>query len=78
MWNPAVSGMEKVRIRTILSYWRIRRYLVLPFKTAEKHVTSSHVRFTTIRKINIADMQRMDGIAMILDLLFLNTIMMVN
>ena len=38
MWKPAVSGMEKVRIRTILSYWRIRRYLVLPFKTAEKHV----------------------------------------
>ena len=29
-----------------LSYRRIRRYLVLPLKAAEKHVTSSHVRFT--------------------------------
>ena len=39
MWKPAVSGLGNVRIRTILSYWRIRRYLVLLFKTAEKHVT---------------------------------------
>ena len=38
MWKPAVSGLGNVRIRTILSYWRIRRYLVLSFKTAEKHV----------------------------------------
>ena len=30
MWKPAVSGMEKVRIR---------RYLVLLLKAAEKHVT---------------------------------------
>ena len=29
-----------------LSYRRILRYLVLPPKAAEKHVTSSHVRFT--------------------------------
>ena len=29
-----------------LSYRRIRRYLVLPLKAAEKYVTSSHVRFT--------------------------------
>ena len=34
-----------------LSYRRIRRYLVLPPKEAEKHVTSSHVRFTTIFKV---------------------------
>ena len=32
-----------------LSYRRILRYLVLPPKAAEKHVTSSHVRFTKIR-----------------------------
>ena len=31
-----------------LSYRRIRRYLVLPPKEAEKHVTSSHVRFTIL------------------------------
>ena len=29
-----------------LSYRRILRYLVLPPKAAEKHVTSSYVRFT--------------------------------
>ncbi len=39
MWKPAVSGVEKVRIRTNSKILRIRRYLVLPFKTAEKHVT---------------------------------------
>ena len=33
-----------------LSYRRIRRYLVLPLKAAEKHVTSSHVRFTLLYK----------------------------
>ena len=31
-----------------LSYRRIRRYLVLPLKAAEKYVTSSHVRFTIL------------------------------
>ena len=34
-----------------LSYRRIRRYLVLPPKEAEKHVTSSHVRFTNLDRI---------------------------
>ena len=33
-----------------LSYRRIRRYLVLPLKAAEKYVTSSHVRFTLLYK----------------------------
>ena len=39
MWNPAVSGMEDAHICAVLSFRRIRRYPVLPFKTAEKHVT---------------------------------------
>lgn len=49
MWNPAVPGMEDAHICAVLSFRRIRRYPVLPFKTAEKHVTFSHVRFTCIR-----------------------------
>ena len=39
MWKLAVSGLESARYRAILSYRRIRRYLVLPLKAAEKHVT---------------------------------------
>ena len=39
MWNPAVPGMEDAHICAVLSFRRIRRYPVLPFKTAEKHVT---------------------------------------
>ena len=39
MWEPAVSGMEKAHNRADLSYRRIRRYLVLSLKAAEKHVT---------------------------------------
>ena len=38
MWNPAVPGMEDAHICAVLSFRRIRRYPVLPFKTAEKHV----------------------------------------
>lgn len=39
MWNPAVPGMADAHICAVLSFRRIRRYPVLPFKTAEKHVT---------------------------------------
>ena len=39
MWNPAVSGMEDAHICAVLSFRRIRWCQVLPFKTAEKHVT---------------------------------------
>ena len=39
MWNPAVPGMEDAHICAVLSFRRIRRYPVLSFKTAEKHVT---------------------------------------
>lgn len=44
--NTAVSGCGTQR--RFLSHRRIRRYLVLPLKAAEKHVTSSHVRFTPL------------------------------
>ena len=43
MWNPAVPGMEDAHICAVLSFRRIRRYPVLLFKTAEKHV-----RFTEV------------------------------
>ena len=45
MWGPAVSGKEKAHNCAVLSYRRIRRYLVWRLKRLEAR-DFSHVRFT--------------------------------
>ena len=52
MWDSCRTRPEYLHVSVQLSYRRIHRYLVLPLKAAEKHVTSSHVRFTVYGNID--------------------------